>query len=147
VPSVSDEAAVAALVHRYAELLDGGDLDGVAALFERASWRSEGRPEVLEGTAQVRRAYDIVRLYDGKPRTRHVITNLTIEVDDGGVTATSRSYFTVFQAVPDLPLQPIIAGSYHDRFGRDEGGWFFTDRLIVTELTGDLSHHLVRLPR
>ena len=34
-----DLAAVTALVHRYAELLDGGDLDGVTVLFARAVWR------------------------------------------------------------------------------------------------------------
>ena len=140
----SHEAAVAALVHRYAELLDGGDLDGVAGLFERATWRAAGREEALRGIAQVRRAYDTVRLYDGRPLTRHVITNVTIDVDEGETSAAARSYFTVLQATPDLPLQPIIAGTYHDRFSRDDDGWYFTDRLITPELFGDLSHHLTR---
>ena len=34
-PDVSDETAITALVHAYAFLVDAGDVDGVAALFER----------------------------------------------------------------------------------------------------------------
>jgi hypothetical protein len=54
----------------------------------------------------------------------------------------ARSYFTVFQALPDFPLQPIIAGRYHDAFERVDGTWRFADRLILSDLIGDLSRHL-----
>jgi hypothetical protein len=41
-------------------------------------------------------------------------------------------------------LQPVIAGRYHDAFARiDETGWRFTDRLILPDLIGDLSEHLL----
>jgi hypothetical protein len=36
----------------------------------------------------------------------------------------------------------IIAGRYHDRFERVGGEWQFADRLIFSDLIGDLSHHL-----
>jgi 3-phenylpropionate/cinnamic acid dioxygenase small subunit len=134
---------IEALVFRYAELLDAGDLDGVAALFEHADWGSGTRTERMRGTQQVRRMYDGVILYDdGTPHTKHVITNLVIEHDDGSTKATARSYFTVLQARPDLPLQPIIAGRYHDRFERVDGRWRFADRQIIPDLIGDLSRHL-----
>ena len=81
-------------------------------------------------------------LYDGKPCTKHVTTNLIIEVDESGKTATVRSYYTVLQARPELPLQIIIAGHYHDRFARIDGAWCFTDRLIFIDLMGDLRYHL-----
>ena len=59
------------------------------------------------------------RLYpDGTPGTKHVTTNLIIEIDDQATGAAARSYFTVLQAVPGLPLQPILAGRYRDRFQR-----------------------------
>ena len=83
----------------------------------------------------------MVVLYDGVPRTKHVITNVTVEVATDRATAAARSYFTVLQALPDLPLQPIIAGRYHDRFARDAGGWYFSEREIIVDLTGDLSRH------
>ena len=134
---------IAALVYRYAELLDAGDLDGVAALFEHATWGSGTRTERMQGTAQVRRMYDGVVLYDdGTPRTKHVITNLVIDHDEASTTATARSYFTVLQAVDGLTLQPIIAGRYHDRFEQVDGQWRFAERIIHPDLHGDLSMHM-----
>jgi 3-phenylpropionate/cinnamic acid dioxygenase small subunit len=137
-----DVEAIRALIHRYAELIDLGDLDAVAALFADGTWSSPGRGTPLRGTEQVRRAYDGVILYDGVPSTKHVISNVTIEVADDRSTATARSYFTVLQGRPDFALQPVIAGRYHDRFDRVDDGWRFADRQIIPDLLGDLSHHL-----
>jgi ketosteroid isomerase-like protein len=135
-----DVEAIRALIHEYAARIDLGDLDGLAALFTDATWSSPGRGTPLRGAAQVRHAYDGVILYDGIPCTKHVISNVTIEV--AGDAATARSYFTVLQAHPDLPLQPIIVGRYHDRFERVDGRWRFADRQIIPDLIGDLSRHL-----
>ena len=52
----------------------------------------------------------------------------------------------MLQARPDLPLQVIIAGRYHDAFAEVDGAWRFTDRLIFSDLVGDLSHHLRQNP-
>jgi hypothetical protein len=46
--------------------------------------------------------------------------NLIIDVDENEGTATSRSYFTVFQSLPGFPLQAIASGRYHDRFRRHD---------------------------
>jgi ketosteroid isomerase-like protein len=137
-----DVEAIRALIHEYAERIDGGDLDGLAALFADATWGSPGRGESLRGTDQVRHAYDGVILYDGIPCTKHVISNVTIEISEDGAAATARSYFTVLQARPDLPLQAIIAGRYQDRFERVDDRWRFADRQIVPDLIGDLSRHM-----
>ena len=58
---------------------------------------------------------------DGTPRTKHVTTNVRIELDDAAGTATARSYFTVLQAVEGHGLQTIVAGRYRDRFERHDG--------------------------
>jgi 3-phenylpropionate/cinnamic acid dioxygenase small subunit len=137
-----DVEAIRSLVHEYAELIDAGELDALAALFTHGTWSSPGRRTPLRGAEQVRRAYDGVILYDGVPSTKHVISNVTIEVSGDGKSATARSYFTVLQARPDFPLQPIIAGRYHDRFERVDGTWRFADREIIPDLIGDLSRHL-----
>jgi|ERR1700730_451961 uncharacterized protein (TIGR02246 family) len=136
-----DVEAIRALVHEYAERIDTGDLDGLAAMFADATWGSPGRGRPLRGTDQVRRGYDGVILYEGIPCTKHVISNVTIELT-GESAAAARSYFTVLQARPDFPLQPIIAGRYHDRFERVDGRWRFADRQIIPDLVGDLSQHL-----
>jgi len=49
----------------------------------------------------------------------------------------------VLQAVPGLPLQPILAGRYHDRFERRSGVWWFSERRYLVDLVGDVSHHLL----
>ncbi len=136
-----DHDEIERLLYAYAERLDLGDLDGVAALFEHATWRTAVRTDVLRGREQVRHAYDGVILYDGIPRTKHVITNVAITVG-GADVASSRCAFTVLQACPGLALQPVLAGRYHDEFGRVDGTWQFTDRLILPDITGDLSHHM-----
>lgn len=139
----TDAEAIATLLYTYAERLDQGDFEGVAALFTRATFRSDKRPEVRRGRDEVLAVYrETVAVYDGKPSTKHVTTNAIVEVDPGGTTAAARSYFTVFQARPELPLQPIIAGRYHDRFVKHEGRWEFADRLVLMDLVGDLRFHL-----
>jgi hypothetical protein len=83
------------------------------------------------------------RYPDGTPGTKHVTTNLILDIDEEEGTASARSYFTVLQAVPGLPLQPIVAGRYHDRFERDADGWYFSERRFLVELVGDVSHHMI----
>lgn len=139
---VENLGEITALVHAYAERLDAGDLDGVAALFEHATWRSDSTRAVLKATEQVRAVYDHVHLYDGSPRTKHLITNLTVAIEPGADRATSDCYFTVLQGVePGEPIQIILSGRYVDRFERATGGWHFSDRLIVVDLVGDQRKH------
>jgi 3-phenylpropionate/cinnamic acid dioxygenase small subunit len=140
--SPAPREAIEALIFAYAERLDAGDLAGVAALFEHATYRSE-RGGSYQGSAAVLEVLTrMVRLYDGVPRTRHVTTNLVVEVDAGGESALARAYYTVLQATDRLPLQPIVAGRYHDRFTRHRDAWRFADRLVFIDLVGDLSQHL-----
>lgn len=135
---------ITALVHIYAERVDGGDLAGVAALFADSTYGAEGGPQ-RHGTVEVLQALRAaIILHDGVPRTKHVITNLTIDVDDAAGTARARSYFTVLQATPTLPLQPILCGRYHDRFRRHGSTWRFSDRRIFMDLVGELREHVRR---
>jgi 3-phenylpropionate/cinnamic acid dioxygenase small subunit len=132
------------LVYAYAERIDAGDFAGVAELFRNG--RIQAQPGVVfEGADEVRRLYEgATRRYeDGTPRTRHVTTNVTVELDEGAGTATARSYYTVFQQTDELPLQAIIAGRYHDTFHRVAGEWCFDTREMFVDLVGDLGHHLL----
>ena len=139
-----DARTIENLVYAYAERIDAGDLDGVAELFRHG--RIEAAPGVvIEGIDEVRSLYaGATRLYDdGTPRTKHVTTNVAVEVDVDAGTGTARSYYTVFQQTDELALQPIIAGRYRDTFHRVDGEWHFDTRAILIDLTGDLSHHLL----
>ena len=111
--AAEDAAEIRALLHAYAVRLDDGDLDGVAELFADASFRSPAGTH-LTGTAEVRRMYDAVQLYDGVPLTRHLITGAVVDVADDATTARSRCQFVVVQAAGGSPLAPVLAGRYVD---------------------------------
>lgn len=141
---MSSAVAITNLLYRYAELMDAGDLEGVAGLFRSATVAlADGRSVDADGLLAVWRAY--VKLYPcGTPRTKHVITNPIVEIDEAAGTARCRSYYTVLQATPDLPLQVIAAGRYHDDFVRLDGEWRFAARdYRMLDLVGDLSQHML----
>ena len=122
------------MMFRYAELFDTGQFDEFAALFEHGQWH-----KAEPGAAAAREwITDNVRLYDGLTRTKHVTTNVIVDVDEDAGTATASAYVTIFQALPDFPLQPIFSGRYQDRLTRTVGGWHWTERRVLGELYGDI---------
>ena len=142
---MSPETHITNLLHRYAELMDAGELEAVAALFDRAEVTMAGG-RVVEGSApmlELWRAF--VRIHPcGTPRTKHVITNAIVDVDEAAGTATCRSYYTVLQQTPDLPLQVVCAGRYHDSFVCENGAWRFATRdYSLLDCIGNLSQHLL----
>jgi len=144
----TDRDEIVQLLYTYAERLDAGDFEGVADLFAEAAFRSDRRPEVRRGREEVLAVYrsTVATHEDGTPSTKHVTTNAIVEIAPGGEVASSRSYFTVFQARPGFALQPIVAGRYHDRFVKRVGRWQFADRLVWMDLIGDVRFHLKRDP-
>ncbi|MET8546271.1 nuclear transport factor 2 family protein [Kitasatospora sp. NPDC004799] len=145
VDPVPSHRAIENLIARYAELVDDGDFAGVGALLADAVFVGSGAP--LSGGAAIEAMLreTIVVYADGTPRTQHVTSNVAVEVDERAGTAAARSYVTVLQALPELPLQTIAAGRYHDRFARGDGGrWRFVERRVRITLVGDVSRHLRR---
>jgi 3-phenylpropionate/cinnamic acid dioxygenase small subunit len=137
--------AVGNLIARYAELIDSGDFDGVADLLHDAAVGDGDSTALLTGRDAIRSMFaSTTRLYpDGTPGTKHVTTNLILDIDEQAGRAAARSYWTVLQAVPGLPLQPILAGRYHDRFERRQRAWRFTERRYLIDLVGDVSQHML----
>ncbi len=138
------------LIYRYALLIDKGDLPGVANLFRDAEVVSREFNSVRRGVEEVLAMYQSAcRLHQpsGTPLTKHLTTNVIIEVDrsdsTAASTATASSYYTVIQATPELPLQPIISGSYADNFHKVNGQWQFARREMFIHLMGNCSQHLL----
>src|ERR1700728_1707007 len=138
--------AIQNLIAAYAELVDDGDFAGLGALLADATFTGSGAP--VSGPDAIETMFrDMLIVYaDGTPRTRHVTTNVAIDVDEDAGTAVSRAYFTVLQALPGLALQPIVSGRYRDRFARCDGQWRFAERRVLVDLVGDVSRHL-RYPK
>ena len=134
------------LIYCYAERIDSGDLQGVAELFRDA--------EIISTTHNVRRAGfdEVMKMYalscrihepTGTPLTKHLTTNVIIELQKSDKEASARSYYTVIQATDALPLQPIISGRYQDRFRKIDGNWQFARREMFVDLIGNCSEHLL----
>jgi SnoaL-like domain len=141
------ETEIANLLYLYAEYMDSGDFAGAASLFRHARLRVGGGGDgMVDADTMLSLWRGMVIVYpDGTPRTKHVVTNPIIEVDDAVGTATCRSYYTVLQQTDGFPLQVIVTGRYHDRFERVDGRWRFAYRdYSLIDATGDVSHHLSR---
>lgn len=130
------------LIARYAELVDDGDFAGLGALLADATFHGSGEP--VGGSAAIEEMFrnTVIVHADGTPRTQHVTTNIRVEVDEQAGAAVARSYVTVLQSLADLPLQPVAAGRYCDRFARREGQWRFVERRVQIRMVGDVSRHL-----
>jgi uncharacterized protein (TIGR02246 family) len=147
-PTVQETAveAITKLIFTYAERIDAGDFEGVAEVFAEATLTFEGFGEAVTGRDAIAALYARTtrRYEDGTPRTKHVMTNVMVDVDDDDGTASSRSYFTVLQAVPgELALQPVIAGRYRHTYTFAENRWRVATMHIIIDLTGDLGHHML----
>lgn len=137
--------AICQLIYTYAERIDAGDFAGVGELLGDAHLTFEGYDTLLSGPGAIEALYASTtrRLADGTPGTKHLMTNVIVDLD--GDAARSRSYYTVLQAVPgELALQPVIAGRYHDSFELIDGVWRFSAMHVIVDLMGDLSSHLLR---
>ena len=150
-PQLSAVTAITNLLYRYAEEVDAGRFEELATgLFTRARFVIAPPPaEPIDGPAMADlMSRTTIRYPDGTPRTRHVITNPIVEIDESAGVATCRSYYTVMQQV-DLasPLAPIVCGRYHDTFARLGGEWCFRERdYTLVDFVGDVSRHLRMAP-
>jgi hypothetical protein len=145
-PMLSDERKIENLCFRYSEILDRGDHAALGQLFkdgEIECFSGSAAPAGLNiGAAAVKRFYDeAVVMHEGGPRTRHVISNLILEIEPGGTAASTRSYFHVFQDAPGVPLQVIASGRYHDAYRKVDADWIFKSKRIYVDLLGDVRQH------
>jgi 3-phenylpropionate/cinnamic acid dioxygenase small subunit len=96
----------------------------------------------------------IILYADGTPRTRHLVTNTIIEVDEPAGRATARSYNTTLQQVPGRGIEIIATARYEDSFVCAEGSWRFSERVIRhtsldgvhRDFIGDMSRHTRSAP-
>ncbi len=130
------EDQILRLMNQYCYAIDSGDLKTFGKLMQHAQWIAEGVTPGKESQG------NLILYPDGTPRTKHSISNITIDVDQAASTAAAHSYVIVYQQTESLPLQPIFAGDYFDEFECIEGEWRFSKREIRHSLIGDMSANL-----
>jgi hypothetical protein len=134
------ESEIARLIYTYCHRLDGADLAGAAALFEKARWQLS--PDVIcQGADEHLAALQVIRVYGDRLGTRHVVSNLIIDIAEDGATAHSISYVDSIQVTAEFPLQVIFQGRYLDSFVFEDGGWRFEGRVVDADGVGDMSAH------
>jgi 3-phenylpropionate/cinnamic acid dioxygenase small subunit len=140
---VADRTAIENLLFSYARYVDTAQYEALGELFATARITANKTDTPLAGAQVVAEYWRATnKRYDGSPRTHHVVTNLEYEPAAGGAEIRVRSCFTVFQAAPRLPLQPIACGRYDDVFERVSGAWRFRSKHIEVTLLGEMSEHL-----
>lgn len=135
--------AIPNLLYRYADLFDAGRFEEAARLFDHGCVVVGGRE--IRGADAIQAMWDgHVRLHaDGTPRTRHLVTNPRIDLDDDGASARCRSQWTVLQPVASGAIVVVGTGRYDDRFAVIDGAWCFTRRDYAgVDFWGDTSAHL-----
>jgi len=137
--------AITTLMYRYAEYVDAADFAGIGSLFAKGEMTTRGMPGAIVGAEAVAKLYTHTNKVhpNGTLLTRHLTTNVIVDIDEGANSATARSSFVVFQATPTVRLQPIVAGRYRDTFARHDGEWYFAQREMGVEQIGDVSDHLL----
>lgn len=136
------------LLNRYSDAVDRGDFEKVGEMFREADvyFPGEEKPSIRKGTgdfAKHLRKWTRVFPDTGNPKTRHLCVNPIIDFDDA-THARCQTYFVVFQATEGVPLQPIITGTYLDRFEKRKDGWLFSERRELVGQIGNLSAHLLQ---
>lgn len=139
-----DQRAIERILFRYARCVDSADWDGLGELFRHGEVVTEGIDQVAVGPEAVSGVWRTVnRVHpDGTLRTRHLLTNITVDISADGDSAAADAYYMVFQATEALPLQPIAGGRYEDTFHKIDGVWWFKQKKIHVNLVGDVSDHL-----
>jgi len=141
---LTDGDRIRGLLATYCRLIDAGDFAGVGALMADAVLKTQDGTTIATGAAEVERLYaGLVKLHDdGTPGTQHVVANTVFEEQTAAGAVTVTSTYLVFQALPEVPLQPIVTGTYVDTFVAGEHGWQFTERRFGIGRSGHLEHHL-----
>ena len=135
-------ADISNLLSEYTHRFDLGNLEGAAQLFRHA--RVQTAPDTWIDYKQLLDIWrDGVIMYDdGTPKTKHVCTNAVINIDEENDAADSKSYYVVYQQTDTLPLQPIAAGRYYDKFERVGGVWRFSERnYMLLDHVGNMEEH------
>lgn len=100
-PMKNAEREIQNLMNDYCYALDSGDLATFARLMQHAQWIAEGKTSGKESQS------NLILYADGTPRTKHRISNISINVDGANNFASAHSYVTVYQQASPSRCKPF----------------------------------------
>jgi hypothetical protein len=135
---VTDHEEIQYLLAKYSYYVDYREFEKLGALLADAVFRLTWEAEGIE-TGEVRGREAIEAFYDehltGRRPSRHVITNVAIDVADTGESAEVFAYLTSVGHPASGP-SVLLSGHYENRFAKVDGRWRFTQLYVVMELPG-----------
>ena len=138
-------SSIANLIYSYAERIDAGDFAGVGELFDHATLTFEGFGEAVSGQEAIEALYRRTtrRYEDGTPRTKHVMTNVIVDVDDGREPVES-----LLLHRPPSGARRARSPARHRRtlpspLRAIRRRWRVTSMHIIIDLVGELGHHML----
>lgn len=138
-PILEEKDAIREVLAEYCFRLDGGDYEGMAALFtEDGTWdtafgKGTGRTAIAQLARDIRANRTQEGAGENRPRAIHLVTNIVVKLD--AETAEVRSNWTVVQNSPDGP-KIGSGGAYADQMTKQNGSWRFRYRKIDRFIAG-----------
>jgi ketosteroid isomerase-like protein len=130
VQQLIDRQAIVDVIHAYCRNVDLVRPAEIAALFTEDCVvdYGPGLGPPTGGSAELER-----RLATGLPRfaaTSHHVSNIEVDVDDGGDAATTITYLYAWHRYDDGRPDAHLWARYHDRFVRTAAGWRIAERTL-----------------
>ena len=121
---LDDTLAIERLVARYNHAIDSGDAEAWAGTFVADGvFQLAGRDPVVGREALCEFARGLA-----PSSMRHFVSNLLVDVDAGGETATLRAYLALIR---DHGI--AMTGAYKDTLRKVDGEWGFVRRLFTSD--------------
>lgn len=110
------EREITRLIYTYCQRLDAADFEATAEFLEHAIWHFS--PETSLHGRDEKRGWlrDNLQVHSDGLGTRHMVTNVLVDVADDGQTASAVSYVHLTQVTEGFPLQLLSQARYDDRF-------------------------------
>jgi len=138
---VADRMAIADLVHRYAQGVDGRDPDAVAQLFtDDGTFIAYATPGAAEPTSRRRGRGEIATAIGSVRRfraTTHIIASHVATVD--GDQAVGETRCVAYHVVPGQEGETLLIWHhrYLDRYVRSAEGWRIVERVLRVDLVSE----------
>lgn len=131
-----DHERIYYLTAKYSHFVDYREFEKLGELLADASFRLTWGAEGIE-TGEIIGRREIEGFYAdhlaSRRPSRHVITNIAIDLDGDGQGAEVHSYLTSVGHPPEPP-SVLLSGHYEDRFEKIDGDWRYVRKYCVMEL-------------
>lgn len=123
--------AIRDALYRYCQAVDRSDLTRLRTVYHPDAHETHGQ---FDGPAS-EYCENVIRNLAGHEVCQHMLSNITIDVEDSLVSARSEAFFFALMREAGAEHEDYIAGRYLDHFSCRKGDWRISRRLVVLDWT------------